>query len=137
MHGFEVVTLRTLEVIAGLLLGGWFFGRTNRQGRRRARAARYHPVRVRRATRARCFNEAQTKLMYRRQHGRCTMCGEPLRGRRIERDHIIPYVEGGPTKVSNGQLLHKYPCHLTKTRNDYVKYGWKGPMPGSNRRSAA
>jgi hypothetical protein len=66
---------------------------------------------------ARNFNPAQKAEMMTRQNGICPACDKPLFERcptcqlnGVEGDHVIPWIEGGPTKTWNGRALHVH-CH--------------------------
>lgn len=61
----------------------------------------------------RCFDEQQKAEMYRRQNGRCAVCGEEMSIDEADGDHYpMPYSLGGPTTLENGRLVHKKKCHL-------------------------
>ena len=54
--------------------------------------------------------------LVREQKGRCNICGDVfLPDDIIERDHIIPTLQGGKNRRSNVQAVHYY-CHLEKTK---------------------
>jgi 5-methylcytosine-specific restriction protein A len=53
--------------------------------------------------------ETLRRAVYRRQDGRCALCGWPL-GERWEVDHIVPVARGGTSDLSNLRALHQA-CH--------------------------
>jgi 5-methylcytosine-specific restriction endonuclease McrA len=61
----------------------------------------------------RAFNQTQKVAIFRRQKGKCAMCGKKLDFTLTDFDHIKPYESGGKTTVKNGQALHKE-CHTKK-----------------------
>ena len=53
----------------------------------------------------RYFTPDQRAIIYRRGEGKCAICGKQVSEDEFEADHIVPYCEGGETKISNGQVL--------------------------------
>jgi len=53
----------------------------------------------------RSFTEQQKRTMYEKQHGICPICHKKFDIEQMEGDHIKPWVEGGKTELSNGQML--------------------------------
>ena len=61
----------------------------------------------------RLFSDKQKQVIWRRDDGICRICGTPCEDSSWHADHIIPHSRGGPTSISNGQVLcHK--CNLKK-----------------------
>jgi hypothetical protein len=64
----------------------------------------------------RAYNEAERIIIYRRDNGRCRECaagGKPdkeciVPWSEYDADHVIPHAKGGPTTLSNAQLLCRY-----------------------------
>jgi hypothetical protein len=64
----------------------------------------------------RAFNEAERIAIYRKGNGRCSICGAENKPdnecivpwKEYDADHVIPHTIGGPTVVTNGQLLCRY-----------------------------
>lgn len=53
----------------------------------------------------RLFDEAQRRVIFRRDKGICQHCGAKCEWNAWQADHIIPWSRGGKTVVSNGQIL--------------------------------
>lgn len=66
----------------------------------------------RRGTRAR-FSPAQVRIILRRDHRTCYLCGGPA----TEADHVIPIAEGGANDLSNGRAICS-PCHDRKSAEE-------------------
>ena len=66
---------------------------------------------------------AQRRVLWRRQRGRCALCGQPLPRRGAEADHILPWSLGGPTTLANLRLLHASPCHDLVTAAQFARPG--------------
>ncbi|MFJ3755446.1 HNH endonuclease [Streptomyces sp. NPDC090080] len=60
----------------------------------------------------RFFNARQRQLIYEQAEGLCQRCGIPL-GTGWHADHRIPWADGGPTTIENGQALCEG-CNLRK-----------------------
>lgn len=71
---------------------------------------------------AREFTPETKREIWRKQWGRCAICGEVCKGhnatRRGEIHHIKPISLGGGNEISNGIGLCDKPCH--QEANDYV-----------------
>ncbi|HET6249171.1 MAG TPA: DUF262 domain-containing protein [Tepidisphaeraceae bacterium] len=52
----------------------------------------------------RAFDEHQRLAIYRRDGGKCKLCGTDVPWDDLNADHIVPHVAGGPTTVANGWL---------------------------------
>lgn len=63
----------------------------------------------------RFFSSSQRQELYALAEGRCQRCFKPL-GQGWHADHRIPWADGGPTEVENGQALCN-PCNLLKGRD--------------------
>lgn len=53
----------------------------------------------------RAFTETMKRKAYMKQNGKCVICGKEFAFKDMEGDHITPWVEGGPTKAENCQML--------------------------------
>ena len=62
----------------------------------------------------RAFTESQKTTLYERQQGICPHCKNKFEKREMEADHITPWIKGGKTELSNGQMLCKS-CNRTKS----------------------
>jgi hypothetical protein len=51
------------------------------------------------------FSDEQRAAIFWRDKGKCRSCGKMCDQNDFHADHIKPYTDGGPTKISNGQLL--------------------------------
>ena len=63
----------------------------------------------------RAFTHDERIVIWRQTNESCQMCPEKITLDEMEADHIIPYGEGGPTIIANGQALCQ-PCHISKHR---------------------
>lgn len=63
----------------------------------------------------RIFTDEQKLAIFRRDGGRCQMCGKKLEfgNSHTHYHHIDPYIKGGETEVENGLLVCQ-DCHLSK-----------------------
>lgn len=61
----------------------------------------------------RTFTPAQKIKLYKKQNGICPECGKDFKIEEMEADHIIPWHDGGKTKLPNGQMLCRS-CNCTK-----------------------
>ncbi|WP_407107846.1 HNH endonuclease [Rhodococcus aetherivorans] len=59
--------------------------------------------------------KALKRAVVARDGNRCSRCGAPGTGTRLELDHIRPVAEGGRDTLDNAQLLCG-PCHLPKSQ---------------------
>ncbi len=64
----------------------------------------------------RSFDEAQRQVIYRRDGGKCQMCGRQCDWNDWEADHINPWSKGGKTEIENGQVLCPT-CNAKKSDN--------------------
>ena len=55
----------------------------------------------------RAFSPAQKQTAYSKQGGLCAIRGESYPIEDMEADHIVPWVEGGKTDLSNCQMIHR------------------------------
>ncbi|MCY4610655.1 MAG: DUF262 domain-containing protein [Gammaproteobacteria bacterium] len=55
----------------------------------------------------RTFSKNIKQRVYEKQNGKCAMCNEKFDMKKMEADHITPWVEGGKTEESNCQMLCK------------------------------
>ena len=55
----------------------------------------------------RTFSESDRRTMYEQQGGICPITGKRWDIEEMEADHIIPFVEGGRTILSNGRMISK------------------------------
>jgi 5-methylcytosine-specific restriction endonuclease McrA len=78
-----------------------------------------YPSQPRKDTR-RSFTYIQKIAIFRRQKGKCAMCGRKLDFTLADFDHIKPFESGGKTTVKNGEALHK-DCHAKKTQKETLK----------------
>ena len=62
----------------------------------------------------RAFSEKDKQKMYQTQGGVCPRCDNKFELSQMNADHIIPWVKGGQTILSNGQMLCR-PCNATKS----------------------
>lgn len=53
----------------------------------------------------RLFTQDQRMVIFRKSGGKCQICGCDITEDDFEADHIIPYAQGGPTTIANGQAL--------------------------------
>lgn len=60
------------------------------------------------------FDEAQRIVIYRRDGGKCKLCGVDCKWGEWHADHVIPWSKGGKTSVDNGQVLCPE-CNLSKS----------------------
>ena len=68
----------------------------------------------------RAFTETQKKEIFKRQKGKCAMCGKKLDWTHTEYDHKTSHSSGGKTTVRNGMALC-LDCHRDKTRKETLK----------------
>jgi 5-methylcytosine-specific restriction endonuclease McrA len=68
----------------------------------------------------RSFVYTQKVAIFRRQKGKCAICGKQLDFTLADFDHIRPFESGGKTTVKNGEALHK-DCHTKKTQKETLK----------------
>lgn len=61
----------------------------------------------------RCFTREERMAAYRKQGGRCAMCGRWFDFNAMEGDHVIPFSKGGQTETSNLQMLCRT-CNRSK-----------------------
>ena len=61
----------------------------------------------------RCFTREERMAAYRKQGGRCAMCGRWFDFNAMEGDHVIPFSRGGKTETSNLQMLCRT-CNRSK-----------------------
>lgn len=64
----------------------------------------------------RTFSPKEKTEMYNRQNGECAICKKFFPEEKMEADHIIPWVLGGKTEISNGQMLCMK-CNRKKSSN--------------------
>lgn len=62
----------------------------------------------------RLFSQAQRADIYARYGGLCAICGQALEAEDAEYDHVVPWISGGRTEVSNGRPVHSR-CHTRGT----------------------
>ena len=53
----------------------------------------------------RFFSSDQRKKIWEASLGYCTLCGIQLSETNFHADHVVPYSQGGPTTLENGQAL--------------------------------
>ena len=71
-------------------------------------------VRQSRSARRRSFTKAEKEAMFAKQKGQCMYCGKREREYTyFDADHKTPFSLGGPTSLSNGQMLCR-PCNTRK-----------------------
>jgi hypothetical protein len=59
----------------------------------------------------RAFTNAQKNEIFRRDAGKCAVCGENVDQFNAEYNHYpVPYRDGGRSEVGNGRLVHQR-CH--------------------------
>lgn len=61
----------------------------------------------------RAFTDSMKEVRYKEQEGICAKCNEHFQYTEMEGDHVTPWSEGGPTDISNLQMLCK-PCNRRK-----------------------
>jgi hypothetical protein len=62
----------------------------------------------------RIFSLEQRRILWNSEHQRlCPKCGKPLSWHDVSVDHVKAYTKGGPTKLSNAQLMHRN-CNSSK-----------------------
>lgn len=59
------------------------------------------------------FSEYEKKTIYAKANGKCALCGEPVKFKKMTVDHKIPLSKGGTNDISNLQLAHLI-CNRTK-----------------------
>ena len=64
----------------------------------------------------RAFTEAMKRKAYIKQEETCNICGKKFGFKDMEGDHITPWIEGGPTKAENCQMLCRE-CNRRKSSN--------------------
>lgn len=62
------------------------------------------------------FDEAQRQVIFRRDRGICQECGVKCEWNAWQADHIVPWIRGGKSIVSNGQVLCPS-CNASKSDN--------------------
>lgn len=62
----------------------------------------------------RTFDKRTKDLVYKKQGGKCAICGEHFEREQMEADHIVPWSKGGPTIIENCQVLCR-DCNLKKS----------------------
>ena len=65
------------------------------------------------ANKRRFFTLTERKAVLKNQKGLCAICKEKVSLESSDADHIMPFLSGGPTTISNCQVLHKH-CHRAK-----------------------
>ena len=55
----------------------------------------------------RAFNDSEKRQKYEEQGGICPICGMHFKIEEMEADHIIPWSDGGKTRLDNCQMLCK------------------------------
>ena|GEM_PF-5740332 len=53
----------------------------------------------------RYFTHQQRVEIFDLSHGICASCGTPISRKNFHADHIVPFIQGGPTTVQNGRAL--------------------------------
>lgn len=79
------------------------------------------------AFKRRSISDNVRNILYQRQKGRCTDCGERLiliGPAPCHSDHIIPLARGGSDDIRNLQLLCA-PCNLRKGSRDPIEHARK------------
>ena len=69
----------------------------------------------------RLFSSDVKQAVYDIQGGVCPETGKKMKIEEMEADHIIPWVEGGPTTLENCQMICKS-AHKEKTRQQVLQY---------------
>lgn len=69
----------------------------------------------------RAFSAEEKRELWFRARGRCCICHVALT-QGWHADHIIPWKEGGPTTIDNGQALCR-PCNLRKSARTFEEEG--------------
>lgn len=69
------------------------------------------------------FNEKQRITIYRKDNGKCQNpdCNLNVPYDQFHADHVVPHSRGGPTIVSNGQVLCAR-CNEKKQNNSDIGY---------------
>lgn len=61
----------------------------------------------------RAFDPNQRVVIWRRDEGKCRLCGKSVKFEEMHADHVMPHSKGGKTTVENGQTLCAA-CNLKK-----------------------
>lgn len=62
----------------------------------------------------RSFDETTKHACYKKQDGKCAICGKPFKYGEMHGDHIVPWSKGGHTTMDNCQMLCR-DCNLKKS----------------------
>jgi hypothetical protein len=60
-----------------------------------------------RLDRRRTFSDGEKESLWVLAAGVCAICGGELRRGDEDYDHILPWIQGGPTSVENGRAVHR------------------------------
>lgn len=66
------------------------------------------------------FTPDQRAAIYRKDKGKCQLCGKSVSEDEFEADHIVLWSHGGPTQIANGQVLC-VSCNRSKKFNARYK----------------